>query len=595
MKNFFLNLSKQILKPFKKSFPRFPEAMIASVVLGVLVIFYNESLWNEINLDDPLYRVINNINITLFLTIPLLIALTLAREKWSHVPSVQLIGYLTVGVAALSIFIFLQTESAFFVELHVFMNLSYAFFGIVVILPYLWNQKDIAIGITLFFTKLFTTSFYASVLYLGVFIIMITSNVLFNLQFELIVYVHVLVLVVTLVFVPTFLDAFPTSDYELTIKKDVHQVWQTVFKVVVAPVIFALTSFIILYVLIGFFGSDTFDAEVYIFATFAIAFVGISTQVFLSKFKNMNRFLSFFVKYFHYLLLIVMIGFYLEQIKRIGVAGLSLNAVVEITLGLWPLTYIFFIIKKDKLAVKRGLIALIGAYLLTASVPGLNAVSVTAFFLNNQFRQTLEVNEMLDDDNQIIHQDMLEAAVYDSLMQSVDQMARLGLSRFPLIPDDYVHPEDFEATFGDRERDPDDLDGESLTYLLNYSIIDLSDLRYESLTYIDSLAELELTPFANSTIAISFIADEENHAYQLTVIREEISETVDLYEDVAQVLQERFEENFKEMSDPEDLLVQITFDTFALDFWVMNLGSSKFETYSSFSMSFYLGLSSRNG
>ena len=239
MKNFFLNLSKQILKPFKKSFPRFPEAMIASVVLGILIIFYNESLWNAINLDDLLYRVINNINITLFLTIPLLIALTLAREKWSHVPSIRLIGYLTVAVAALSIFIFLQTESAFFVELHVFMNLSYAFFGIVVVLPYLWNQKDIAIGITLFFTKLFTTSFYASILYLGVFIIMITSNVLFNLQFELIVYAHLLVLVVTFVFVPTLLDAFPTSEYELTIKKDVHQVWQTVFKVVVAPVIFA--------------------------------------------------------------------------------------------------------------------------------------------------------------------------------------------------------------------------------------------------------------------------------------------------------------------------------------------------------------------
>ena len=302
MKTFLLNLSKQILKPFKKSFPRFPEAMITSVVLGISIIFYNESLWNAINLDDPIYRVINNFNITLFLVVPLLIVLTLAREKWSHVRSIRLIGSLLVVGAALSIFIFLQTESAFFVELHVFMNLSYAFFGMVIILPYLWNQKDIAIGITLFFTKLFTTSFYATILFLGVFVIMITSNVLFNLQFELIIYAHLFILVVTFMFVPTFLDAFPTSEYELTIKKDVHQVWQTVFKFVVAPVIFAFTSLIILYVLIGFFGSTTFtfDAEVYIFSTFVIAFVGIATQVFLSQFKNMNRFLSLFVKYFHY-------------------------------------------------------------------------------------------------------------------------------------------------------------------------------------------------------------------------------------------------------------------------------------------------------
>ena len=589
MKNFFLNLSKQILKPFKKSFPRFPEAMIASVVLGILVIFYNESIWNAINLDDPLYRVINNINITLFLTIPLLIALTLAREKWSHIQSIRLIGYLTVAVAALSIFIFLQTESAFFVEIHVFMNLSYAFFGIVVVLPYLWNQKDIAIGITLFFTKLFTTSFYASILYLGVFIIMITSNVLFNLQFELIIYVHLLILVVTFMFVPTFLDAFPTSEYELTIKKDVHQVWQTVFKFVVAPVIFAFTSLIILYVLIGFFGSNTFDAEVYIFSTFAIAFVGISTQIFLSQFKNMNRFLSLFVKYFHYLLLIVMVGFYLEQIKRIGLEGLSLNAVVEITLGLWPLTYIFFVIKKDKLAVKRGLIALIGAYLLTASVPGLNAVSVTAFFLNNEFRQTLEVNEMLDEDNQIIHQDTLEASVYESLLQSVDQMARLGLSRFPLVPEGYKHPEDFDTTFGFKEIDPLEPNGETLVYTLTFGLIDLSGFDYESLMYVNLPGSLE-EEFIGDGLSLSFVDNSENHEYLFTVTKNAVAETIDLYEDVAVVLFERHEENIYETDVMEELKVTITFETFEIDIWVLYLNSEQFETFNGFSIIFYIGI-----
>jgi hypothetical protein len=518
-----------------------------------------------------------------------LIALTLAREKWSHVPSIRLIGYLTVGVAALSIYIFLQTESAFFVELHVFMNLSYAFFGMVVILPYLWNQKDIAIGITLFFTKLFTTSFYASILYLGVFIIMITSNVLFNLQFELIVYVHLLVLVVTLVFVPTFLDAFPTSEYELTIKKDVHQVWQTVFKVVVAPVISAFTSLIILYLLIGFFGSDTFDAEVYIFSTFAIAFVGISTQVFLSQFKNMNRFLSLFVKYFHYLLLIVMVGFYLEQIKRIGLEGLSLNAVVEITLGLWPLTYIFFVIKKDKLAVKRGLIALIGAYLLTASVPGLNAVSVTAFFLNNQFRQTLEVNEMLDDDNQIIHQDTLEAAVYESLLQSVDQMALLGLSRFPLIPEDYEHPTDFDTTFGFKEIDPVEPNGETLSYNLNFGLIDLSGFDYESLMFVNLPGSLE-EDFIGDGLSLSYIDNSENHEYLFTVTKNAVAETIDLYEDVAVAFFERHEENIYETEVMEELKVTMTFETFVIDIWVVSLNSSQFEAFNSFSIIFYIGI-----
>ncbi len=590
MKTFLLNLSKQILKPFKKSFPRFPEAMITSVVLGISIIFYNESLWNAMNLDDPIYRVINNLNITLFLVVPLLIVLTLAREKWSHVKSIRLIGSLMVLVAALSIFTFLQTESAFFVELHVFMNLSYAFFGMVIILPYLWNQKDIAIGITLFFTKLFTSAFYASILFLGVFVIMITSNILFNLQFELIIYAHLLILVVTFMFVPTFLDAFPTSEYELTMKKDVHQVWQTVFKFVVAPVIFAFTSLIILYLLIGFFETSTFDAEVYIFSTFVIAFVGISTQVFLSQFKNMNRFLSLFVKYFHYFLLVVMVGFYLEQFKRIGIEGLSLNAVVEITLGLWPLTYIFFVIKQDKLAVKRGLIALIGAYLLVASVPGLNAVSVTAFFLNNQFRQTLEVNEMLDEDNQIIHQDTLEEEVYDSLLQSVNQMALLGLSRFPIIPEGYEHPTDFDTTFGFKAIDPIDPNEESLFFSLSLSVIDLSAFDYESLTYVSSSSGLVENAYAGNGFTMSVDEDVVNHVYTLTITRNNISESLDLYEDIAVVLFERLEENNYETEVMEELKVTVTFDSFILDFWILSLLSNQYETFNDFSMGFYLGI-----
>jgi hypothetical protein len=79
------------------------------------------------------------------------------------------------------------------------------------------------------------------------------------------------------------------------------------------------------------------------------------------------------------------------------------------------------------------------------------------------------------------------------------------------------------------------------------------------------------------------------------VTREEISETVDLYEDVALVLQERFATDNYQSDNTEELLVTITFNTFALDFWVLNLGSSKFNDFSGFSMSFYLGLSSING
>jgi hypothetical protein len=247
------------------------------------------------------------------------------------------------------------------------------------------------------------------------------------------------------------------------------------------------------------------------------------------------------------------------------------------------------VIKKDKLAVKRGLIALIGAYLLTASVPGLNAVSVTAFFLNNQFRQILEVNEMLDDDNQIIHQDTLEASVYESLMQSVDQMAPLGLSRFPLIPEGYVHPEDFDTTFGFKEIDPVEPNGETLSYNLNFGLIDLSGFDYESLMYVNLPGSLE-EDFIGDGLSLSYIDNSENHEYLFTVTKNAVAETIDLYEDVAVVLFERHEENTYETEVMEELKVTMTFETFVIDIWVVSLMSEQFETFNGFSIIFYIGI-----
>jgi hypothetical protein len=587
MKVFLNRMWLLIANPLKQSFKRFPEALTTSFLLGILMVINNElETTNEVLLD---------INRTLFLVLPLMISLTLIIERWQIFKNSRLILLAMMLIIGGLFFTFLTTEVSQAVELNRFIYMGFAFYGLVIFLPYLMDRQDIGVGIILFFTKLFTSLFYALVLYIGIFIILITSNVLFGLSIDLMVYTNILILILSFVFLPTLLDSYPIKDDVATVEKNYHMVWQRVFTLVIAPVITVFSFFIILYLILGSFSSNVFESEVYTFSALVIAFVGISSQIALAPFVDKSKFFALFVKYFHLVLIVVMVGYYIEQFKTIGLFGISLDVTVQLILGFWPLLYAYFVIRKSRVAIQRGLLSLTGAFLMIAAFPVLNAVSLTTLMLNAQLQQTLQRESMISEEGQIIRKDELTLETYNYLFGTLDEMAKLGLDRFPLIPDNYEHPGDFEATFGDRERDPDDLDGESLTYLLNYSIIDLSDLRYESLTYIDSLAELELTPFANSTIAISFIADEENHSYQLTVIREEISETVDLYEDVAQVLQERFEENFKEMSDPEDLLVQITFDTFALDFWVMNLGSSKFETYSSFSMSFYLGLSSRNG
>jgi hypothetical protein len=601
MKALLNRLWMAIATPLKQSFQRFPEALVVSFILGILVVISNE-LGVYINKEPVINLMLVDINLvfidinqTLFIVLPLMICLPLMMERFAILKNYRLALMITMIVIGGLYFTFLRLENSLAVEFNRFSNLVFAFYGLIIFLPYLMDRQDIGVGIILFFTKLFTSLFYSFVLYIGIFIIIITTNVLFGLMIDLIVYVNILVLIASFIFLPTLLDSYPKKNDVATVEKDYHMVWQRVFTLVIAPVIFVFSFLIMLYLLTGIFNSSGFEPEVYTFSALVIAFVGISSQIALAPFIKTNRFAHLFVKYFHFVLILVMAGYYIQQFILITTSGINLGTTIRLILGIWPLTYAFFVIRKSRVAIHRGLLSLTGAFLFIAVFPGLNAVSLTSVLLNAQLEQTLQRESMISEDGQIIRKAELELDTYNYLLGTLDEMAMLGLHRFPIIPDDYEHPGDFEATFGDREREPIDSDDEYLLYLLNFSIIDLTELQYESLTYINSTAGLEANPFIGNTIALSFTSDDENHRYLLTVIHGGTSQIVDLYEEVALVLKERFGKNVNETEDPEDLFVQITFETFVLDFWVTNLGSSKFKNSSNFSMSFYLGLSSQNG
>jgi len=587
MKVFLSRIWLLIANPLKQSFKRFPEALITSFLLGILMVISIEL--------EVTNSILNDTNRTLFLVLPLMIALTLIIERFQRLKKYRIVLLLTILSIGGFYFTFLRFENSLTVEFIRFSNLVFAFYGIIIFLPYLMDRQDIGVGIILFFTKLFTASFYSSILYIGIAIIILTTNILFGLSVDLMIYTNISVLISSFIFLPTLLDSYPKKDDVATVKKDYHIVWQRVFLLVIAPVIAVFSFSIVLYLVTGFVNTNRFEPEVYTFSSLVIAFVGISTQIALTPFKETNRFASLFVKYFHFALIVVMVGYYAQQVISISTTGISLGITIRMILGVWPFVYAFFVIRKSRVAIHRGLLSLTGAFLFIAAVPGLNAVSLTTMLLNAQLEQTLQRESMISEDDQIIRKAELELATYNYLLGTLNEMAMLGLHRFPIIPDDYVHPDDFEATFGDRERDPVDPENEYLSYRLEFSIIDFTELSYESLTYVPFIDILETSPFTGSLISLSYTSDGENQLHQLTVTRGGISEIVDLYEDVALDLQDRFLTDDYETDDIEELLVQITFDTFSLDFWVISLRSSKYVDFSSFSMSFYLGLSSING
>ena len=587
MKVFLNRIWLLIANPLKQSFQRFPEALITSFLLGILMVISNElELTNSILVDTTQ---------TLFVVLPLMIALTLIIERIQRFKKYRIVLLLATLSIGGFYFTFLRFENSLAVEFNRFSNLLFAFYGIIIFLPYLMDRQDIGVGIILFFTKLFTASFYSFVLYIGIATIILTTNILFGLSFDLMIYANIFILINSFIFLPTLLDSYPKKDYIATVEKDYHIIWQRVFTLVIAPVITVFSFFIVLYLILGALSSNVFESDVYTFSALVIAFVGISSQIALAPFVDKSKFFALFVKYFHLVLIVVMVGYYIEQFKTIGLFGISLDVTIQLILGFWPLLYAYFVIRKSRVAIQRGLLSLTGAFLIIAVFPVLNAVSLTTMLLNAQLQQTLQRESMISEEGEIIRKPILEIETYNYLSETLDEMAMLGLHRFPILPDDYEHPRDFEATFGDREGDPVDENDESLFYSLNLSVIDLSELQYESLVYVSSVLNLSTTPFVGTNILMAFSYEDDDHFYPLTVTREGISETIDLYEEIALVLKERLGEEDYETEDKADLLVQFTFETFALDIWVTSLLSNNFTQFNSFSMSFYLGLTSRNG
>jgi hypothetical protein len=571
-----------ITTPFKVSFPRFPEAIITSFLLGLFMVINNE--WLDFNV------VVNDITIALAVLLPLMISVTLLIER---LPNLKGYRYWLVGLGlfiAFGFFMYLRFESMATIEIIRFTNLAYALYLLIIFLPFLWDLPQIEIGIVLFFTRFFTALFYSLVLFLGIVIVLVSANVLFNLSIALSVYTNIFIIIMTYVFIPILLATYKKKDDVLVLERDFHIIWQRVFLLVIAPVISIFTGLVVLYFLTGLINLDTYNTEVYTFSALVIAFAGISTQVALRPFQDKNLFIKNYVRYFHFALILVMLGYYLELFKLIAIQGIGLGITIQLILGIWPIAYGVFMMIKRNDATQRGLLALIGSFLVISVVPGLNAVSLTTLLLNAQLHDSLRRYDMLGPDNTIIRNDNLTEFQSRYLFSTLDEMSRLGFDRFPLVPKTYEHPYDFVEVFSASEDNPFIPRFDLLDYNLQTGTLDLTAFNYHRLVWVRSLYELNENPFITELLTINLSYNDSLHRYPLTINFEDSTLTLDLFLEVMEVLETRLEAKTFQSDNPNDFKVSFQTNNFSLDFWLIS-GQSQQATYgNSLFMSFYLGI-----
>jgi hypothetical protein len=570
---------KLFVGPLKVSFSRFPDTLIASFVLGILMISYNEWFSQE--------EILLDISMTIFLFLPVTLFVHLLREQIPAKTLFRWIDRLIILGLATGYFIFIQIENSDAVTFNKFSNLMTAFYLLPVFIPVLFSKKDVPSFIVVFFTRFLTALFYGLMLFTGISIILLSYSVLFSVFISLTTYTNYFIGIMTFIFMPIFLSSYPKKDENIQFN-DVAIVWKRVFSFVIAPVITVFSILIIAYLLTSSVNNETYQPVIYTFSTLVIAFAGISSQFVLEGMKKDNFFIDLFLKYFHYILLAIMIGYYVELI-RLGVQQwFGLVIIVQLILGVWPVTYSVLKILKHEYAKDISLLTLVGAYVWIAVLPFGNAVNVTVFSLNQKLISVLNRLDMIDDQGEVIRKVDIPQSDFNVLYSVVGEMNDLGLNRFSIIPDDFEYPYDFPEFFGVSVED-EDRPSESFGFSLNTTVLDFSSLDFDYFVSIFDIKNLDGNPYSSGPLDIS-LTSTVDFSFPLTVSVLTRSLTVELYEDVAKALQESFDAPFYESENMDDFTVIFENDDLKLTFIVSGVSVIRNQFYSEFFIGFYLAI-----
>ena len=556
LKNWF---KEKVMPLVVYSGKRFPETLILSIVLGILMILNNQVFeQNAIILDATQ---------AIFLFLPISLIVVILRESIRTITWTRWIDRLILLLLISGYFGLLQLETSTFVEFSWFSNLMTSFYLVPVFLPYLFKPKGLESFIVFVFTHFLTAMFYALTLFVGISIILAAATILFNLYTPLTMYTNFLIASLTLVFVPTFLAGYPQPstmfDYD-----HVAKVWKRIFSFVIAPVISIFSILIILYLVTFFLGNTNYDVSIYTFSTLVIAFGGIASHVLIKANPSPSQFDKLFIPFFPYVLIVVIIGFYVELIRSGVSQYFNTGLLTQMYLGIWPVVYAGMVLRKPKIATDVGLLTLTSLYVLMIVIPFANVVSLSAISLESKLKSVLTSLDMYDGET-ITPLNPIPADEYELIYNLVEDMAILGSHRFDILPENFSFLDDFADTFGTRG----DVEvSNSILLRTNTVLFDLAAYNFDYFINVPNLSLIQYDAVDINGLSMLYM-DTNTNTHEIVIGLDGEEETVLLYDDVALVLSDRHGATSNEELSIEDMTVVVETSAFELTFLVTYLDS----------------------
>ncbi|MCX5774970.1 MAG: DUF4153 domain-containing protein [Firmicutes bacterium] len=440
MNKFATFLKSSLLDPFIRSFSRFTEAIIWSVILVIMTI-----IDNEITTTFPLVQLVS----VMWLILPFLVFKTLLLERvklpkyWQYVLTGSI---LLLGVA----YFFLRLMTT---DVPIWEIRHFSLWAIVLLsgltIAYFPKRENFPTYLIFLASKFFVTVFYSAVLWGGLSMVFGSIESLFNVDLGNYFFIDLFIAVIGLVSVPVFLGFAPKMETEMGIDQ-YSKIWKTVFSFIILPIVAVFSFILLLYVVTSTINSNYYP-DVYLISSLAVGLVGLVTLLVLEPFEKETPHIHFFSQWWPVVLFAVFAGFYFELIRSLIADGFTLTSSAYLYFSLWVVACaILHFIRKYPFKMKFGQTlssAMVCTILLVSFVPYVNILSLTTYSMNARFEKVLTDYGMLEN-GEIVHPDTpLTAEQMNTIYAMVASFSSVGYERINLLPEGYVLT-DFQTVFG---------------------------------------------------------------------------------------------------------------------------------------------------
>ena len=383
-----------ILKGIVKSINRFPQTIGISTACVILLIYISE-ITSGISGDyiDTLHR----ITMVVALGIPLSLCINLFFERLDKYRKVSLyVSYLGGVIVLILYYYFFLNDIGMMgmVSISRYIAFSLILYLIFLIISYIPNRVHFEIFVVRVFTRVFTTSLYSFVLYLGLAAILFTIDKLLgiNIKGELYYYTF---LVVSGIFAPSFfLAGIPTKGEKLTLN-DYSRLLNVLVLYIIMPLISVYT--LILYI---YFGKIIITRQwpEGLVSNLVLWYSVLSSAVlfFISPLLNEKSWTKRYMKYFPKAILPLIVMMFFSIGIRINAYGVTENRYFVVALGIWVFLIMVYFAATTK--PRNIVLPLSLAVITTIAVFGpLSSYSVSKHSQNNRLTKIFVENNMIKD------------------------------------------------------------------------------------------------------------------------------------------------------------------------------------------------------